>query len=214
MLWLIIGIILFIVIFFTITNKRPSSGSSPYELRGPLFTPAERSFLGVLNSVLKEDVHIFGKVRVADILTTIKGMNPSNRQKAFNKISAKHFDFVLCKKNDLSVICVVELNDKSHAAKKRKERDAFLEKACEAASLPLVQIPAKAGYSLDEVKRQLAPYVPSLQITQLEGKSKECPKCNSTMVVRIAQKGEHKDKHFWGCSTYPKCRYTELYETV
>jgi len=193
-------------------KNQQSTGSYPYQLIGPLFTPAERSFLAVLNSILKEDVHILGKVRVADILKPLKGLKRSEWQKAFNKISSKHFDFVLSNKNDLSLICVVKPNNKSHNTKQRKERDDFLEKACEAASLPLIQIPPQAGYSLDEVKRQLAPYIPSLQVSQLEGKSKECPKCTSTMVVRIAQKGEHKNKHFWGCSTYPKCRYTELYE--
>lgn len=213
MLWLIIGIIVFILIFLKVANNLASTSSFPYELQGPLFTPAERSFLCVLNSVLKDDVDVLGKVRVADILKPTKGLSRSDWQKAFNKISSKHFDFVLCNKADLSVLCVIELNDKSHNSKKRKERDAFLEKSCEAALLPLIQIPAKAGYSLDEIKKQLSPYVPSLQVGQLEGKSKECPKCASTMVVRIAQKGEHKDKHFWGCSTYPKCRYTELYET-
>ena len=214
MLWLIIGIILFIVIFLTITSNLKSSGSYPYQLRGPLFTPAERSFLGVLNSVLKDDVHILGKVRVADILTPAKGMSRSNWQKAFNKISAKHFDFVICNKDDFSVLCVIELNDKSHNNKQRQQRDAFLEKACEAASLPLIQIKAQAGYLLDEIKNQLAPFIPAMLAGRLEGKSKECPKCNSTMVVRIAQKGDNKDKHFWGCSTYPKCRYTEIYENA
>ena len=214
MLWLILGIIIFLIIFLKIINSPGSTSSLPYELQGPLFSPAERSFLGVLKSILKNDVEVLGKVRVADILKPTKGLSRSDWQKAFNKISSKHFDFVLCNKDDLSVICVIELNDKSHNAKKRQERDAFLEKACEAATLPLVQIPAKAGYSLDEIKKQLAPHVPSLQLGQLEGKSKDCPKCSSPMVVRIAQKGEHKDKHFWGCSTYPKCRYTELYENA
>lgn len=211
MLWLIVGIILVIVIILLAAKNASSSSSYPYELQGPLFTPAERSFLGVLNSVLKDNADILGKVRVADILKPKKGLSRSDWQKAFNKISSKHFDFVVCNKKDLSVLCVIELDDKSHNTKKRKERDAFLEKACEAASLPLIQIPAKTGYSLDEIKKQLSPYIPSLQVGQLEGKSKECPKCASTMVVRIAQKGEHKDKHFWGCSTYPKCRYTEIY---
>lgn len=214
MLWLIIGIILFLVILLWITNNSGLADSSPYQLKGPLFTPAERSFLGVLNSVLKDNVHIMGKVRVADILTPNKGMNKSNWQKAFNKISRKHFDFVLCDKNDYSIICVIELNDKSHKAEQRRERDAFIEKACEAASLPLIQIPAKAGYSLDEIKKELNPYVTSLQSGRLEGKSKECPKCASTMVVRITQKGEHKNNHFWGCSSFPKCRYTEKYEII
>lgn len=208
-----VGIILFIVIFLMIANNQASSGSAPYQLCGPLFTPAERSFLGVLNSVLNDDTYILGKVRVADILMPTKGMSRSDWQRAFNKISAKHFDFVICSKNDFSVLCVVELNDKSHSARKRKERDAFLDKACEAASLPLVQIKAQSGYSLDDIKNQLAPYIPSMLVGRLEGKSKACPKCNSTMVVRLAQKGDNKDKHFWGCSTYPKCRYTELYKT-
>lgn len=213
MLWLIVGIILFIVFFLVIAKNQASSGSMPYQLRGPLFTPAERSFLGVLNSVLTEDVHIMGKVRVADILTPAKGMSRSNWQKAFNKISAKHFDFVVCNKEDFSILCVIELNDKSHSKQQRRNRDAFLDKACEAASLPLIQIKAQAGYSIDDIKNQLASYIPSMVVGRLEGKSKECPKCKSTMVVRIAQKGEHKDKHFWGCSSYPKCRYTELYES-
>ena len=214
MFWVILGIIIILIIFLKVINISSSASSYTYELQGPLFTPAERSFLGVLNSVLKDDVHILGKVRVADILKPTKGLSKSDWQKAFNKISAKHFDFVLCNKGDFSVLCVIELNDKSHNNKQRQQRDVFLTKACEAASLPLIQIKAQAGYSLDEVKNQLAPYIPSMIVGRLEGKSKECPKCNSAMVVRIAQKGEHKDKHFWGCSTYPKCRYTELYETT
>ena len=214
MLWFVLGIIFFILILLMIANKLPSTGSLSYERQGPLFTPAERSFLGVLKSVLKDDVEVLGKVRVADILKPTKGMSRSHWQSAFNKISSKHFDFVICDKNDLRVLCVVELNDKSHNAKKRKERDAFLEKACESASLPLIQVPAQSGYSIDEVRNQLAPFIPALVAGKLEGKSKACPKCSSTMVVRIAQKGEHKDNHFWGCSTYPTCRYTELYEKI
>ena len=212
MLWLILGVILFIVIFLLIAKGSGTTGAYLYQLKGPLFTPAERSFLGVLNSVLKDEASILGKVRVADIITPAKGLPRSHWQRAFNKISSKHIDFVLCNKNDFSILCAIELNDKSHNNHKRKQRDAFLEKACEAASLPLVQFKAQAGYSIDEVKNQLAPFIPGMLQGKLEGKSKECPKCSSTMVVRIAQKGENKDKHFWGCSSYPKCRYTEVYE--
>lgn len=35
---------------------------------------------------------------------------------------------------------------------------------------------------------------------------KECPACGGEMVVRIAQKGQHAGKKFWGCSSYPRCR--------
>lgn len=34
-----------------------------------------------------------------------------------------------------------------------------------------------------------------------------CPKCGSALVMRTAKKGERSGSKFWGCSTYPKCRY-------
>ncbi|HEV7927532.1 MAG TPA: restriction endonuclease [Verrucomicrobiae bacterium] len=37
---------------------------------------------------------------------------------------------------------------------------------------------------------------------------KYCPKCESEMVMRMATKGLGAGKQFWGCSTYPRCRFT------
>jgi len=36
-----------------------------------------------------------------------------------------------------------------------------------------------------------------------------CPKCGSEMVPRTAQKGPNPGHKFWGCSNYPKCRFTK-----
>ncbi len=33
-----------------------------------------------------------------------------------------------------------------------------------------------------------------------------CPKCGSEMVLRVANKGPHSGKKFWGCSKFPDCR--------
>ncbi len=105
----------------------------PYQKKEALFTPAERSFLGVLNQAVGDSAHIFGKVRVADVVVPKKGMSRDDRQKAFNKISGKHFDFILCRKNDLSVACAIELDDRSHKAKNRQQRDEFLQGVCKTA---------------------------------------------------------------------------------
>jgi restriction system protein len=35
-----------------------------------------------------------------------------------------------------------------------------------------------------------------------------CPRCNATMVERVAHRGAHAGERFWGCSTYPACRGT------
>jgi HJR/Mrr/RecB family endonuclease len=37
---------------------------------------------------------------------------------------------------------------------------------------------------------------------------KFCPKCESEMVLRTAGKGFNAGQKFWGCSRYPKCRFT------
>jgi restriction system protein len=37
---------------------------------------------------------------------------------------------------------------------------------------------------------------------------KFCPRCENEMVLRTAGKGSNAGSRFWGCSSYPKCRYT------
>ena len=162
---LIIAVLLALVFLVLVIVKESSSKGSdelsnfPYIKRGVLFTPAERSFLGVLNQAVGDQAQIFGKVRVADVITTKKGMTPSERQTAFNKISAKHFDYLLCDPKDISVICAIELDDSSHNTKKAQKRDAFLVGACKSAHIPLLQIKAKSSYNINEIQEQLKPYL-------------------------------------------------------
>ena len=100
----------------------------PYQKIGSLFSPAERLFLAALRQVVADNIHIFGKVRVADVIAPGKSLLGSDWQKAFNKISAKHFDFVLCQKTDLSIICAIELDDKSHQSRQKKIQRCFSRK--------------------------------------------------------------------------------------
>ena len=36
-----------------------------------------------------------------------------------------------------------------------------------------------------------------------------CPKCGSELVFRTAKKGANAGNQFYGCSAFPKCRYTQ-----
>ena len=137
-------------------NISAPSSSPGYRLNGPLFTPAERSFFGVLIQAVPEDNLVLGKVRVADVITPEKGLPRPKWQSAFNRISSKHFDYVVCDRATLRVLSVVELNDKSHKGKKRADRDAFLRTACSSAGLRLFEFDAKSSYSVLEVRKQLA----------------------------------------------------------
>ena len=216
---------IFIVAYFSGAIAQNPDGQSkeyPYRKLDMLFTPAERSFLGVLNQAAGDAVHIFGKVRVADVIAPRKGMERGDRQRAFNRISSKHFDFLLCDKDRLSVLCAIELNDSSHSRENRKRRDEFLSGACKAANVPLIQLPARAAYSISEIQKVLAPFIQApppgkVEIGRTSAKTREetitgekaCPKCSSVMVKRVAKKGENAGNEFWACSAFPKCRYIE-----
>lgn len=36
-----------------------------------------------------------------------------------------------------------------------------------------------------------------------------CPKCGAPLVLRMAKKGKNAGQSFYGCSSYPKCRYVK-----
>jgi ssDNA-binding Zn-finger/Zn-ribbon topoisomerase 1 len=36
-----------------------------------------------------------------------------------------------------------------------------------------------------------------------------CPLCGSKLVLRTAKKGANEGNQFYGCSAFPKCRYTK-----
>ncbi|MEH6444484.1 MAG: DUF2726 domain-containing protein [Oceanospirillaceae bacterium] len=122
-----------------------------------MFTLAERSFYGVLCQATKGKALVFGKVRVADILKTQSGLCAKVRQIAFNKISGKYFDFVLCHPADLSIIATVGLDDASHNSKKAVRRDEFLAAACKAAGLKLHRFKAQKSYNIVEIQQPLFP---------------------------------------------------------
>ncbi|NNE92544.1 MAG: DUF2726 domain-containing protein [Verrucomicrobiales bacterium] len=138
-------------------GSRTPSGF-PYRSAETLFSPAERSFLGVLDQILTgTEFRVFGKVRAADVLLPKKGMSRSEWQKAFNRVSAKHFDFVIYRQSDLSFVLLIELDDKSHGKSNRQKRDEFLDGAVKAAGIPLVRVPCQRSYSMEEIAGLIAP---------------------------------------------------------
>lgn len=228
--WLILLVVIVFLAIFTmqfIQRQNPQEASNTYAYRkiDPFLTPAERSFFGVLTQIVNEEISIFSKVRVADVISPAKGLSRSDWQKAFNKISSKHFDFLLCNTDDLSILCALELDDKSHNAKNRNERDLFLNSACESSNVPLIQIKAEASYKLNEIKQTLSPYIskpstqvptedtiPKIEMAETDPKiatMKTCPKCSCEMVKKTAKKGNNVGNEFWACSGFPQCRYIE-----
>lgn len=152
-LLIVLAFVVFIVIA-ALKSRQSSAGSVgyPYQPAKTLFSPAERSFLGVLDKAVGSEHRVFGKVRVADVATVKPGLGSSARLGALNRIAYKHFDFIICRASDLTVVCAVELNDRSHSSRRAQSRDDLLLKVCQAINLPLLAIAAKHAYPPQEIR--------------------------------------------------------------
>jgi len=216
--------------------KSPSKGESIFfDRKEPLFSPAERSFLGVLEQALDGKYRVFGKVRLGDIVKPAKGLSNSKRATALNKVNQKHVDYVVCSATDLAVLGVVELDDQSHGREDRAGRDVFVDHALSCAGIPIARFSAKKGYQIHEVRTKLVetfklkvdapPTSKIVDAIPLQSESNErpapvatitptppietqptCRRCGAIMVKRQAKNGPNAGKDFWACSTFPKCR--------
>ena len=117
---------------------------SNYQINNNIFTDK------VLKEItIKMDLTIFTKVRLADII-----YSPKFNYKDFNRIKAKHIDFVLTDK-DGNIKALIELDDKSHEQEKRKERDEFLNNIFQNQKIKLLRIPVKYSYNTLELKQKI-----------------------------------------------------------
>ena len=200
----------------------PAAVELPYERNSVLLSAAERSFLGVLEQALGAGYRVCPKVRVADAISVCRPLPRGEWQRAFNRISSKHFDFILCRSTDLEIACAVELDDSTHQRHDRQDRDMFLGEVCSVSSLPLLRFPAKEAYTVSDIRERLAACTESQQRRSTEGghsladedvaiaqeAAPQCPKCSGAMVLRTVRKGSAAGQKFWGCADYPACRGT------
>lgn len=154
-LFLPVLVFMLFLVLLIMALKRRTGTSFPYERQPRFLSPAERSFYGVLCQVVTDDQVVIVKVRLADLIKVESGGRRRDFWRYFNKIQGKHVDFVVCDRATMEPVYCVELDDRSHQANRRQERDTFVDRALEAAEVRLVRVPCKKGYSLDEVKQML-----------------------------------------------------------
>lgn len=122
-----------------------------------LLSLAEYSFYKVLLDSVEPSVTVFSKVRIADVVHVKPGLSRPDFKSYFLRISQKHFDFVLCDSSSMSIIAVVELDDKSHNTKKGKARDSLVNDVCSSAGLKIHRFKVSSSYSVLDVKSTLYP---------------------------------------------------------
>ena len=126
--------------------------SLPYSKKKFFFSAAERSFYEILRR-MAPDHTVFAKVRMCDVIAVSQGRKAGQT----NGIQAKHLDFLICDAT-LAPVVAIELDDSSHARADRKARDQFVDAALAAAEVPIVRIPAKRSYAVEDIRRLIFPH--------------------------------------------------------
>ncbi len=130
------------VLVFYIKQRQFSSPAvrMPYQLKRPLFEPAERELLAALEQAAGERYRVLAKVRIADVVEVTAVPRRAYWYHASNRISAARFDFLLCDPVSLEPACAVEMEAASEA-------NAFLDELCQAIGLPLMRLDAEQARS-------------------------------------------------------------------
>lgn len=151
----VLAVVLLLAVLYTVRRRRRRAPPFPYVRRVAMFSSEERAFLTLLDVAVGDDFRIFGKVRVADVLSVNSGIDPAFSLRAFIRIAAKHFDYVLCYRTNMRPVCAVELHVPGWENREHKNRFAFLARACMAARFPLVVFDAQRRYAPDEIRQMV-----------------------------------------------------------
>jgi len=155
--WPLLAIVLIAVVVTALVRR---NAAFPYRAVESLLTQAELRFYLALQAAVGGRLAIMTKVRVADVITVKGDTRSRSRLMAFNRIAAKHIDFVLADPKTLRIVAAVELDDRSHEREDRIARDRFLNRAFEVAGVPLLRLRVARQYAPAELRRLLADAVP------------------------------------------------------
>lgn len=123
-----------LMVFFIIVAFIKKKQAWPYEAV-PVMSPIEKKFYWQLKRVFPT-YHILAQVQLSQVIRPPRG---KNEYKWLNKIWRMSLDYVVLDEN-LELVTVLELDDRSHLYKRRQEADQRKNKALKAAGVRLIRI--------------------------------------------------------------------------
>jgi len=158
-LFIIVIIVIVSIKIIEIKNKEKEKEKEtpfPYKKNKYLFSLTERSFYNVLEKITsKENYLLFSKVRMEDLLWIPRNISSKERFGWRNRIKSRHVDFLICDKENISPLLVIELDDSSHNTIKAKRKDAFVNKVFKDAEIPLLRVKVKKYYSEEDILKEI-----------------------------------------------------------
>ncbi|TWX69284.1 DUF2726 domain-containing protein [Colwellia sp. C1TZA3] len=142
---------LIVIVGVLASRLNDNSFPFPFDRKTALFTPAEKNFQNLVEQAMGSRYRIINRVKLADIVSIRNGVSNRAGQTATNNANSKYLDFVICERDSMKLLGVIDLVDTQGRGYKIK-KDWFVSGALEAAAIPHIRIKVKANYTIDEIR--------------------------------------------------------------
>ena len=132
---------------------------SDYQAKFSLLSPAELHFKKFLDTAIPSTSTVMVQVSLEEIVNVKPRVRGKDWARARGKIKARRVDFVVCDRENFTILCAIELNDRSHARVDRKIRDMFLREALKSADIPFMEIACNSTYDSAALRAQITPAI-------------------------------------------------------
>lgn len=139
----------------------------PFKKKNSLFTPVERTFLGLIEEAVGNEYRIMCRVKMSDILAVRQNADKKTSKNAVSRAGSKHLDFVLCSKVDMSPVIAIDLVHNSGKDGYKSQRDFFVSGALDSAHIPHVRIKVRSGYKAQDIRECIQTKLPRPRLKQL-----------------------------------------------
>lgn len=123
----------------------------PYRARRTFFNWSESAFYAALVTAVAGRYIIFAKVRLLDVCEDLE----RGELAAFNRISSKHLDFLLCDPVTYRPRAGIELDGSSHWRSDRMARDAFVDEVFRGMNVPLIHFHVERTFLPQQIAERI-----------------------------------------------------------
>lgn len=124
-------------------SERLIAEGGAYVAKKRFMSPSEHRFFLHLQSIYGEENYVFAQVRLVDVINPCTDRYKENSKEwlaLFRQVSQWHLDFAIVDKRDCHVVCVYELDDKTHLRKDRLRRDKIFNVALKSAGINFYRV--------------------------------------------------------------------------
>lgn len=164
-----------------------------YERAASFLSAPEQALFKALSKSLHGQATLLSKVQVSEVATLTRVSSSQAALRSKNTVFNSHFDFLVCRSDDLEPLCAVEINRRGITRARGLATKNFKLQICAAIDLPIVFVEEKNKYLAAELRGDVVEFLPATdsptqrQTTTTTPKTKPAVKSPRAPLATIKQ---------------------------